>query len=124
MCVGWKLQMFFSLLKAQCTPNCSLGVSVGRQFEGEFRVSLWYLATLPQSALSQGPGGEVLEPVSVVKDPASDMATIAKKGSAVRDPTSNTTRKATVAYPTVKRLLFHMFYAMYRQQLLKSHEMV
>ena len=27
---------------------------------------------------------EVLEPVSVVKDPASDMATIAKKGSAVR----------------------------------------
>ena len=28
-----------------------------------------------------------------------------------RTSTINTTRKATVAYPTVKRLLFHMFYA-------------
>ena len=38
--------------------------------------------------------------------------------------TINTTRKATVAYPTVKRLLFHMFYAMDLQKLLASHEMV
>ena len=36
----------------------------------------------------------------------------------------NTTRKATVAYPTVKRLVFHMFYATHLQKLLKSHEMV
>ena len=38
--------------------------------------------------------------------------------------TINTTRKATVAYPTVKRLLFHLFYATHPQKLLKSHEMV
>ena len=38
--------------------------------------------------------------------------------------TINATRKATVAYPTVKRLLFHMFYATHLQKLLKSHEMV
>ena len=37
---------------------------------------------------------------------------------------SNISRKATVAYPTVKRLLFHMFYATRPQKLLKSHEMV
>ena len=36
----------------------------------------------------------------------------------------NTTRKATVAYPTVKRLLLHMFYATHPQKLLESHEMV
>ena len=40
----------------------------------------------------------------------------------------NTTRKATVAYPTVKRLLFDTFYATHTvctfKKLLKSHEMV
>ena len=36
----------------------------------------------------------------------------------------NTTRKATMAYPTVKYLLFHMFYAMHLQKLLESNEMV
>ena len=38
--------------------------------------------------------------------------------------TIDTTRKATVAYPTVKRLLIHMFYATHPQKLMKSHEMV
>ena len=47
--------------------------------------------------------------------------------SSTRSPcfsTINTTRKATVAYPTVKLLLFHMLYAIHLQKLLKSHEMV
>ena len=38
--------------------------------------------------------------------------------------TINKTRKATVAHPTVKRLLLHMFYATHPQKLMKSHEMV
>ena len=38
--------------------------------------------------------------------------------------TINTTRKATVAYPSVKRLLFHMFYPTHPQKLMESHEMV
>ena len=46
---------------------------------------------------------------------------VADEGSAAA---INTTRKATVAYPTVKRLLLHMFYATRPQMLLKSHEMV
>ena len=44
--------------------------------------------------------------------------------SEVRTTTINTTRKAKVAYPTAKRLLFHMFYATHPQKLLKSHAMV
>ena len=38
--------------------------------------------------------------------------------------TIDTSRKATVAYPTVKRLLFHKFYATHPRKLLKSHGMV
>ena len=38
--------------------------------------------------------------------------------------TINTTRKATVAYPTVKCLLLHIFYATHLQKLMKSLEMV
>ena len=37
-------------------------------------------------------------------------------------PPINTTRKATVAYPTVKCLLFHMLYATHPQKLLESYE--
>ena len=42
-------------------------------------------------------------------------------------PTSNTRRKATVAYPTIKRILIHMHYVntvMNLHKLLKSHEML
>ena len=35
--------------------------------------------------------------------------------------TINTSRKATVAYPTIKRPLFHMFFLMNFQKLLESH---
>ena len=43
---------------------------------------------------------------------------------AVQEHTINASRKATVAYPTIRRLLFHMFYGRNFQMLLKSHKMM
>ena len=56
-------------------------------------------------------------------DLAEEMVDV-KELQARRARTINTTRKATVTYPTVKRLLFHMFFATHLQKLLESHEMV
>ena len=38
--------------------------------------------------------------------------------------TINTIRKATVAFPTIKRLLIRLIYGMHLHKLLESHEMM